>query len=150
MKNSVVYSILIAFVLAIISFMNIDGVVEFFNIFFKNTRIHFISTSISGPFDMALKLSLAIGLIPILVVLTWIKGNIVLFKQRFLSVFIVIGCITICLAVNIFRIQSVEMQMTALPAQIFFPLERLYIEYAILIGTILGCLLSYLIYRKRK
>ena len=102
-----------------------------------------------SKFKIALKLGLSIGIIPLLMLSAWVYGSITSFRKRSSSVFIVLLCIVLACIFNVYRIRSYEMQVSPLGSPIPFPVEELYFEYAVIISTVLGSILTYLIFRKR-
>ena len=150
MKRTILYCVTSSILLFVISFYFIDAIFDFFFSFFKEEHLQFDVQEPSGPFHGALKVSLSIGIIPLLLLIAWIAGCITASGRRVLSGLIVTVCIWLSIMVNVFRIQTHEMVMTALPARVSFPFEKLFFEYAICIGAISGAAVSYFILRKRK
>jgi hypothetical protein len=150
MKRTILFCCIASIFLFIASFGLGDVIYDFFLSFFDNSRLVFQVTAINGTFIAVLKLSLSIALIPILLLVVWLAGNIFLLKKRIFSIAIVLVFAAITITFNIFRIQSHEMVMTNLKGKILFPSDELFFEYAIFIGAVLGCILAYLIFRSPK
>ena len=150
MKRTILYCIISSIILLIASFYLNDRIFDFFLSFFKSGRLQFVVNEVNSPFLATLKLGLSIGIIPLLLLIVWLAGKITSFRRRLFSVLIMIVCIVLAIMVNVFRISSHEIVMTNLPAVISFPVEELFFEYAIGIGSIVGAAISYFIFRERR
>lgn len=150
MKRTILYCIASSIILLIVSFYFNDRIFDFILSFFEGGHLQFVVHEFNSPFLAALKLSVSIGIIPLLLLIVLLAGQITSYRKRLFSVLIIVGCIALAIMMNVFRISSYEIEMTKLPAQITFPFEELFFEYAIAIGSILGSAISYFIFRKRK
>jgi len=150
MKRTILYCTISSVILFIVSFYLSGTILDFFLSLFNGSNLQFAIYDVGSSFMTALKLSVIIGAIPLLVLAAWISGNITAFGKRSFSVFIVLACIVLAIILNVFRISSHEIVLSPLNAQIPFPFEELYFEYAIIIGAVLGSVISYFIFRKRK
>ena len=150
MKRTILLCITSAIILfaGALAFNNV--ITDLFLSFFNNGHLNFVVNAVNSTFMVALKISISFGLIPLLLLILWITGKITLFSKRLLSVLVVTVCIILAIMLNVFRINSHEIVMANLPTQINFPIEELFFEYAIAIGTISGVVISYFTFRKRK
>lgn len=90
------------------------------------------------------------GSIPLLLLVAWISGDISSFRKKLFSVLIVLAGIALAMVLNVIRISSHEMEISPLGTPIPFHIEKLYFEYAIITGVVLGSIISYFIFRKIK
>lgn len=112
--------------------------------------MQFAVYAFNSTFKIALKVSLSIGAIPLLLLIAWIPSNIKTFRKMSFSILIVLVCIALAITINVFRVRSNEMEISPLGVPIPFPIEELYFEYAIIIGVVSGSLIAYFIFRKRR
>ena len=150
MKRTILLCCGFAILLFIFSFVWNDIIWDFLMSFLNNSNLLFVANEVNGMFLIALKLSLSIALMPLLLLLTWAAGNIILLRRRLFSVLTVILCISLAIAFNILRIQSHDIVITNLKEKITLPIESLRFEVAILAGTVVGCLVSYFIFKSKK
>ena len=150
MKRTIVYCVISSVILFIVSFFLSNTIFGFFLSLFNRSNLQFAVYALNSNFIIALKVSVTIGTIPLLLLVAWISGNITSFRKRSFSVLIVLVCIVLTIMLNVFRISSHEMVISPLGAPIPFPVEELYFEYAIIIGVVSGSIISYFIFRKRK
>jgi len=150
MKRTISYCIISSVILFIVSFFLSHTIFNFFLALFNRSNLQFAVYALNSYFIIALKVSVSIGTIPLLLLVAWISSNITSFRKRSFSVLIVLVCIVLAIMLNVFRISSHEMSISPLGAPIPFPIEELYFEYAIIIGVVSGSIISYFIFRKRK
>ncbi len=150
MKRTILYCVSSSIILFILSFYFSDEIFDFFLLFFYDGHLNFVVTAVNGTFLIALKISLSIAIIPLILLIAWIGGRIESSRKRLFSILIVVGCMVLAMMLNVFRINSYLRLLTNLDAQISFPVAKLFFEYAISIGTIVGVVISYFIFRKRK
>ena len=150
MRRTILYCLISAVILFVVSFFLRDTIHDFFLSLFNGSNLQFAVYALNSYLIIALKVSVSIGTIPLLLLVAWISGNITSFRKRSFSVLIVLVCIVLAIMLNVFRISSHEMVISPLGAPIPFPIEKLYFEYAIIIGVVSGSVISYFIFRKRK
>lgn len=150
MKHSVLYCIISSVILFIVSFLLRDTIFDLIFSLFNGSNLEFAVYHINSPFIIALKLSASIAAIPLSLLGAWISNNIIAFRKRALSVLIVLVCLVLAIMLNVFRISSHGIVKSPLNVQIPFPIEKLYFEYAIIMGVVSGLIISYFIFRKRK
>ncbi len=150
MKRTLLYCIISAAILFIISFFLSGTILDFFLSLFNGTNLQFAVYALNSHFIIALKVSASIGTIPLLVLVAWIYGNITSLRKRSFSVLIVLACIVLAIMLNVLRISSYDMIISPLGSKIPFPIEELYFEYAIMTGIVSGSIISYFIFRRRK
>lgn len=150
MKRTILYCIVSSVVLFIFSFYSGGTILEFFLSFFKGSNLEFAVYHHNSPFVQVLKLSASVAAIPMLLLGVWIRNNITSFRERSLTVLIILVCVILGIIANIYRISSHEIVRSPLNIQIPFPTEKLYFEYAILISIFSGLIISYFIFRKKK
>jgi hypothetical protein len=149
MKRTILYCITGSIILLIVSFYFNNKIFDFFYSLFNGSNLQFAVYALNSTFIIALKVSLSIGTIPLLLMVAWVSGNVTSLRKRSFSVLILLVCIVLAIMVNVFRIRSHEMVISPLGTQIPFPMEELYFEYAIIIGGVSGTIAAYLIFRKR-
>jgi hypothetical protein len=150
MKRTVLFCIVSSVILFIVSFFLSHTISDFFLSLFNGNNLQFAVYALNSYFIIALKVSLTIGTIPLLLLVAWIYGNITSFRKRSFSLLIVLVCIVLTIMLNVFRISGHEMLISPLGTPIPFPIEELYFEYAIISGVVSGSIISYFIFRNRK
>ncbi|MDP2161033.1 MAG: hypothetical protein Q8K02_11160 [Flavobacterium sp.] len=111
----------------------------------KIENLQYKTTEIGSQFKLALFFSIVIGLMPILLYLTWRLGRIEKTKRRMFSGLIVIFFMTISIVLR----QQFFIRLTNLKTQsgetIYnsFGVENLNFEYYLLGGLVLGCIVSF-------
>jgi len=149
-KRTILYCMVSSVILFIVSFFLSRTISDFFLSLFNGSNLQFAVYALNSYFIIALKVSVSIGTIPLLLLVAWISGNITSFRKRSFSVLIVLVCMVLTIMLNVFRISSHEMVISPLGAPIPFPIEKLYFEYAIISGVVSGSMISYFIFRNRK
>lgn len=150
MKCTILYCIISSIILLIVSFYFNDTIFDFFYSFFNGSDLQFAVYAINSTFKIALKVSLSIGAIPLLLLIAWIPSDIKTFRKMSFSVLIVLVCIALAITINVFRIRSHGIATSPLGVTIPFPIEELYFEYAIIVGVVTGSIISNFIFRKKK
>ena len=140
----VILSSIVLFILTLIQFEKL-----FLQIIPRIENLQFQTTNIGSQFKLGLFFSIIIGLIPILLYLTWRIGRIEIKKRRIFSGLIVITFMTIAI---IFRQQLIKLKFQGLinlktqtGETIYNSLniEDLHFEYYLFGGLILGCIVSF-------
>lgn len=150
MKRTILLCSGIAILLFIASFYCNDFIWDFLFSFFRTSNLLFVSTEINGTFFSVLKISLSIAFVPVFLLFTWLGGNIILLRKRLFSIVIVLVCIFLTFTFNILRIQSHDIIPANLKGKVSFPIQDLNFAFAIIAGTVIGCILSYFIFRSKK
>lgn len=150
MKRTTLYCIVSSVILFIGSFLLRGTISNFFLSLFNESNLDFAVYQVNGYCIRDLKVSTGIGLTPLLLMAAWVLGSITSFRKRSFSVLIVLVCIALAIVFNVYRINSHQMAISPLGTPIPFPIEKLYFEYAIIIGAVVGSVISYVIFRKRK
>ena len=147
-KRTLVLTILTSLVLFILTFTQFGKLLEFLMPRIEN--LQYQTTDIRSQFKLAIFFSIVIGLTPILLYLTWLLGRIEKTKRRTYSGLIIIGFMTISVALRQYLIKLSFNEMTNLKAQTgetiygSFDIENLNFENYLFGGLILGCIVSYL------
>jgi len=148
-KLITIYCVAAAIVLFMISFIYVDEIFDLLYAPFRKHNMFFLVSSVSGSFGMALRLSLAIGLLPIFLMIAWIKGNISSPIKIIGSIAIALAIVTIAILLNEIRLQSYA--IPDLPqVKVAFPIEGAFFERAIVSGAAVGSIISYFIFRTRR
>jgi len=150
MKRTILICSGISILLFIASFYWHNIIWDFLIFFFRDSNFLFVTTEVNGTFLLALKLSLSIAFVPMFLLFTWLGGNIILLRKRLFSIVTVLVCIFLAVAFNILRIQSHDISLTNLKGEISFSIQDLNFAFAIIMGTVIGCIVSYFIFRSRK
>ena len=150
MKRTIIYCIISSVILFIVSFFLMNAIFDFLFSLFDGNDLQFAIYAFNSPFIIGLKLSVCIGLIPLLLLTAWNFGNITSPRKMLFSVLIVLVCIVLAIMLNVYRINQYQMEVSPLGTPIPFPIEEVYFEYAILAGVVSGAVITYFIFRKRK
>lgn len=150
MKRTIVYCITSSVILFIVSFFLRHTISNFFLSLFNGSNLEFAVYALDSYVIIALKLSISIGTIPLLLLAAWNFGNITSSRKMLFSVLIVLVCIALAIMLNVSRISRHQMVISPLGSPIPFPVEALYFEYAIITGAVAGSVIAYFIFRKRK
>lgn len=150
MKRTILYCIASSVILFIVSFFLRRTIFNFFLSLFNESNLDFAVYQVNGYFIRALKVGTGIGLIPLLLMAAWVMGSITSFRKRSFSILIVLICIALAIMLNVSRVSNHQMAISSLGTPIPFPIEKLYFEYAIVIGLVSGSVISYVFFRKRK
>jgi hypothetical protein len=150
MKRTILYCMVSSVILFIIAFLLRETIFNFFFSLFNGSNLQFAVYAFNSPLKIALKVSIGIGTIPLLLLIAWIPNNIKTFRKMSFSVLIVLVCIALAITINVFRIRSHQIAISPLGVPIPFPIEELYFEYAIIVGVVTGSIISYFIFRRRK
>ena len=150
MKNNstqIILTIISAIVLFLLT------ITQFGNLFTlllpKIDNLMFSPTSIGGQFRIRLLFSMVVGLTPISIYLTWRLSPISNTKKKTISGLIILVSMAFAIFLRQQSIKSAYSGMTNLKNQtseiIFnsFSIENLHFEYYLLIGLILGCVVSF-------
>ena len=149
MKRTILYCMVSSVILFIVAFFLSHTISNFFLSLFKGSNLQFAVYALNSYFIIGLKVSFTIGTIPLLLLVAWISGNITSFRKRSFSFLIVLVCIVLAIMLNVFRISSHQMIISPLGIPIPFPIEEIYLEYAIISGVVSGSIISYFIFRNR-
>jgi hypothetical protein len=150
-KTNLLLSILSAFVLFLVNFTQIGFI--FHLLLPKIENLHYQNTEMGEQFKLSFLISLVIGLLPILLHLTWRLTSIATLKSKTISGLIVIAMMTLAV---IFRQQLIKSTFDGLTnlkkpsgETIYnaFPIENLNFEYYLLGGLILGCVMTYFMFK---
>jgi hypothetical protein len=147
MKRTILFCCIAGVALFILTFIFNGFIYEYFLSFFDTGLPRFQLTGI-GSFNILL--CVAIALIPVFILLTWLLGSIDSLIKRLLSIWLVGICISAAVTANVFRILSKQMAITNLKAVMVYPFNELYLEYAILAGTLIGCGISFLVFKSKQ
>lgn len=150
MKRTVLLCSVIAILLLIVSFYWNDIIWIFLISFLQDSNLLFVSTEVNDTFVIALKLSLSIAFVPLFLLATWGVGNIILLRRRLLSIMTLLLFIFLAITFNILRIQSHYINITNLKGEVSMPIQDLNFEVAIVAGTVIGCIVSYFIFKSKK
>jgi hypothetical protein len=149
MQRTIIFSCITAIPVFIIAFVCNDLINDYLLSFFDNNAFIFQQTTVSN-FGRLVRLNLSIALIPVFILLTWRYGQIDSPIKKLLSLWLIGICISSGLTVNTFRILSAQMVMTNFKGKTVYPVEALHFDYAIILGTIVGCVIALLIFKSKK
>ena len=116
----------------------------------------FQAGSVQDPFYSVFKFSIAIALVPALCWLTWKITPVTTNKARIVSFAIILGGIFIAIMTRRVMIRSDLENMALLNKGAYpkygvsMPMTHLHFDYYLLGGALLGCIISYFIYRNKK
>ena len=153
-KTSLLLSILSSFVLFIVTFTQFGFV--FHLLLPKIENLHYQNIEMGEQFKLSFFFSIVIGLIPILHYLTWRYTPITTLKNKTISGLILIAMVALAVVLRQQLIRSTFNGFTNLKTPSgetilnTFPIENLNFEYYLLGGLILGCVLSYFIFKVKK
>ena len=146
-KTTLILTIVTSIVLFILT-LTIFG--DFFELLIpKIENLQYQTTEISSQFRLALYFSIAIGLVPIFLYLTWRLARIKTTKRKVFSGIIVIVFMFISIIFRQQLIKSTFKGLTNLKTQTgetiynSIAIENLHFEYYLLGGLILGCIVSF-------
>jgi hypothetical protein len=114
------------------------------------------TTDFSSEFYNSIIFSLALGLIPISLLLLWKLSKVNAINKKMLSVFIIIICMTLAVLIRQQTIKSHLQELTKSSTvtsnnfSVSYPIDKVNFEYYLLIGLFIGWLMSYLIFRQEK
>ena len=148
MKRISIYCFLAAALLFLTTFYFVGIIYDLFFSFFEHDPIQFLVTDLGGGFLESIRISIAIAIIPLSALLVWKAGRVTRPGDRVLSVLVILFFIMVSNAVNVFRIKSLA-RLTPTPVAISYPFDKVYIEYFILGGIIIGAFLSYFLYKEK-
>ncbi len=112
---------------------------------------YFTITSFSGQFKASIYFSLIVALIPIFIVQTWKIARLNSLTKKLLTILIVCTSIIISILIRRELLKIYFSQFTKIDhLTLNYPLEEVHFEYYILAGLLVGCIISYLLFRKRK
>lgn len=153
-KTTLLLSILSAIVIFILTFTQIGF---FFHLMLpKIENLHYQTTEMGEQFKLSFFISLAIGLIPILLYLTWRLTPITTLKSKTISGLIVIILMALAVILRQQLIRSTFDGLTNLKTPTgetisnSFPIENLNFEYYLLGSLILGCVMTYFMFKGKK
>jgi len=152
-KTTLILIIFTSLVLFILTFTQFGKLFEL--IMPKIENLQYQTTEIGSQFKLALFFSIVIGLMPILLYLTWRLGRIEKTKRRMFSGLIVIVFMTISIVLRQQFIKLTFNRLTNLKTQTgetiynSFGVENLNFEYYLLGGLVLGCIVSFFSERQR-
>lgn len=121
----------------------------------KIENLQYQTNEIGSQFKLGLFFSIVIGLTPIFLYLTWQLGRIEIIKRRMYSGLIVVGFMTISIILRqqvikwTYKLTNLETQ-TEETIHNSFAIENLNFEYYLLVGLILGCIVSFLSLRDKE
>ena len=146
-KTTLILTIFTSLVLFILTFTQFGKLFEL--IMPKIENLQYQTTEVGSQFKLALFFSIVIGLMPILLYLTWRLGRIEKTKRRMFSGLIVIVFMTISIVLRQQFIKLTFNRLTNLKTQTgetiynSFGVENLNFEYYLLGGLVLGCIVSF-------
>ena len=146
-KTTLILTIFTSLVLFILTFTQFGKLFEL--IMPKIENLQYQTTEVGSQFKLALFFSIVIGLMPILLYLTWRLGRIEKTKRRMFSGLIVIFFMTISIVLRQQFIKLTFNRLTNLKTQTgetiynSFGVENLNFEYYLLGGLVLGCIVSF-------
>ena len=153
-KRTLLLTILSAFVLFVFTFTQVGFI--FHLLLPKIENLHYQTTEMGVQFKLSFYISIVIGLIPILLYLTWRLTPITKLKSKTISGLIVIAMMALAVIIRQQLIKSTFNGLTNLKTAsgetIYnsFPIENLNFEYYLLGGLILGCVLTYFMFKGKK
>lgn len=153
-KITIILTIFISIALFVVAFFSFGTIYE--SLLPRVNNGFYQASEFIGLFDTSLVPALVIGLIPLLIWTTWRLANITSNRQKILSISIVIICITLAVLV---RREMIKFYFAGLTGKtetingkiyVSFPLNKVNFEFYMYGGLIIGCLISYLLFRQRK
>lgn len=125
----------------------------------KIDGIKFLSGAINEFFIPMLQFSITLGVMPALLLLVWDKASIESTNRKIVSLVIILSSMALAVVLRyqmlIWHLKKNRSSFEEFPIpgvdnQIPFWLENLKYEYYIFGGMLLGCILAYIILRKKK
>lgn len=117
----------------------------------KSAHSAFSTGGLSTLLVQKIYFSLALALIPVFLYITWRVSPIITTSQKIKSVILV----SICLVVSVIlrrQIISSNLKLIVLAPNIskVFPFENLHFHFYLFGGLLIGCLLSFLLFKQKK
>ncbi len=150
MKRIIFICILSSLLLFVMSFYFANKIFDFIFSFFYNAEYRFIFTGVNDSIVISTKLSVSIALIPLLVMALWAYGKIILLRKKIFSLIIITISIALVFLFNVYRIQSLLNDFSHKAYKSHILMSQLYFEYAVIIGTLLGVIISYFTLRTKQ
>ena len=153
-KTTLFLTILASLVLFILTFTQFKKLLEFLMPRTENLQYHY--THITTQFKLTLFFSIIIGLTPLFLILTWRLGRIDKTVRRIYSGFIVVFLMSISIALKYYLVKLTLYRITDLKTKTSetinnsFAIEDLNFESYLLAGLILGCIVSYFLFKKNR
>lgn len=155
--KKILLTIFISLILSVIGMLIYESLFEI--LLPKIDDIKYVMVEINGQFIPSLQFGLTLGIMPALLLLIWNKVSVVTTNKKLLSIAIVLTSMALAIIVRyqmlILHFKKVKSIQVEVPNNNFnydysFPIENLKYENYIFFGMIFGCLIAYVILRKKK
>ncbi|MFT3681026.1 MAG: hypothetical protein QM791_12180 [Ferruginibacter sp.] len=153
-KITIILIVLISIVLFVLGLFLFGNIYEI--LLPKPDNGFYQETASGGQFKRSLIFAVVFGLTPIFIWATWRLAPITLKLQKNYTILTVIVCILLAVVLRqqllklYFSRFTNNINSTTANLHVGYPIDKVYFEYYMFGGLIMGCLISYLLFRQRK
>lgn len=152
-KTTIIFTVAASLILFILTLTQYGNLLEL--LLPKIENLHYQTVEHGSIFKHGLFFTIIIGLLPAFLYLTWRLARIEILNRRIISTFVVMLCMVLAILLRQQLIKSTLKGITNIKTQSGEPIynsltiENLHFEYYVLIGLILGCILSFITLRAK-
>ena len=153
-KTTIILTILISIALFAMGLFTFDRLFEI--ILPKVDGGFYQAIELGRQFRTTLLLSLALGLTPFFILLTWRRSPIISKSKKLASVLTIIVCMALAIIVrqqilkSYFTGLTKNLTSTVDKINVSYPLDQVNFEYYLFGGLIVGCFISYFLFRLKR